>query len=83
MSTNKNPFEIRLETLKMAKEMMDQAYSTQMDMAHHAMEQWKQAGKDTTEFLAEYTPKMYQPDEVVKKATELYEYISKKPSQND
>lgn len=83
MSTNKNPFEIRLETLKMAKEMMDQAYATQMDLTHQALEQWKEAGKDAQEFLAEYTPKMYQPDEVVKKATELYEYISKKPSQND
>ena len=37
MSTNKNPFEIRLETLKMAKEMMDQAYATQMDMTHQAL----------------------------------------------
>ena len=64
----------------MAKEMMDQAYATQMDMTHQALEQWKEAGKDAQEFLAEYTPKMYQPKEVVAKAQELYEYISTKPS---
>ena len=67
MSTNKNPFEIRLETLKMAKEMMDQAYATQMDMIHQALEQWKEAGKDAQEFLAEYTPKMYQPKKLLRK----------------
>ena len=64
----------------MAKEMMDQAYATQMDLTHQALEQWKEAGKDAQEFLAEYTPKMYQPQEVVAKAQELYEYISTKPT---
>ena len=80
MKINKNPFEIRLETLKMAKEMMDQAYDSQMNLTHQALEQWKEAGKDAQEFLAEYTPKMYQPQEVVAKAQELYEYISTKPT---
>ena len=86
--SNKNPYEIRLETLKMAKEMLDQAslkmakemldqaYATQMDLTHQAMEQWKEAGKETKEFLAEYTPKMYQPDEVVNKAQEFYKFIT-------
>jgi hypothetical protein len=74
--SNKNPYEIRLETLKMAKEMLDQAYATQMDLTHQAMEQWKEAGKETQEFLAEYTPKMYQPDEVVNKAQEFYKFIT-------
>ena len=46
---------------------MDQAYATQMDMTHQALEQWKEAGKDAQQFLAEYTPKMYQPQEVVAK----------------
>ena len=80
MSTNKNPFEIRLETLKMAKEMMDQAYDSQMNLTHQALEAWKEAGNDAQQFLAEYTPKMYQPQEVVAKAQELYEYISTKPT---
>ena len=49
-------------------------------MTHQALEQWKEAGKDAQEFLAEYTPKMYQPQEVVAKTQELYEYISTKPT---
>jgi adenosine deaminase len=74
--SNKNPYEIRLETLKMAKEMLDQAYHSQMDMTHQALEQWKEAGKDAKEFLSEYTPKMYQPTEVVKQAQEFYKFIT-------
>jgi len=73
--SNKNPFEIRLETLKMAKEMLDQANAQQMDMIHHALDQWKEAGKDAKEFLETYTPKMYQPEEVVAKAKEFYQFI--------
>ena len=42
-------------------------------------EQWKETGKDAQEFLAEYTPKMYQPQEVGE-TQELYEYISTKPT---
>lgn len=73
--SNKNPFEIRLETLKMAKEMLDQTYQTQQDMMYQALEQWKEAGKDAQSFLSEYAPKMYQPDEVVSKAKEFYKFI--------
>jgi cysteinyl-tRNA synthetase len=60
----------------MAKEMLDQTYNTQMDMTHQALEQWKEAGKDAQTFLAEYTPKMYQPNEVVNKAQEFYKFIT-------
>ena len=74
--SNKNPYEIRLETLKMAKEMLDQAYHTQMDLTYQTLEQWKEAGKDAQKFLSEYTPKMYQPEEVVSKAQELYKFIT-------
>ena len=35
---SKNPFEIRLETLKMAKEMADQQFQLQMDFMHRMME---------------------------------------------
>ena len=73
--SNKNPFEIRLETLKMAKEMLDQAHAQQMDIMYQTFEQWKDAGKDAQEFLEKHTPKMYQPEEVVAKAKEFYQFI--------
>ena len=78
MSANKNPFEIRLELLKMAKEMMDRQYDDQIDLAHAAMEQFKEQGKSVTEYFEKYTPKMYQPKEIMDKATELYTFVTKK-----
>jgi len=74
--SNKNPFEIRLETLKMAKEMLDQQMQMQESFAYQVLDQFKDQGKDIAEFYATYTPKMYQPAEIVKKADELYQFIS-------
>lgn len=76
--SNKNPFEIRLETLKMAKDMMDQQLGMQMDFAHRMIDQAKETGADVKETLDKYTPDMYNPTKVIEKATELYEYICKK-----
>ena len=75
---SKNPFEIRLETLKMANEMMDQTYDLQIQQMHMAVDVLKEEGKPVQQFLSEYAPKMYNPSEIVSKATELYEYIQKK-----
>ena len=75
---NKNPFEIRLETLKMAKEMMDQQYDMQMNMMYQMVDQAKEHGQNVKEALETYTPDMYNPNKVIEKATEFYEYISKK-----
>jgi hypothetical protein len=78
MTANKNPFEIRLEILKMAKEMMDRQYDEQVNLAHDMMSDFKEQGKTATEFLNEYTPKMYQPTEIMEKAAELYSFVTKK-----
>lgn len=75
---NKNPFEIRLETLKMAKEMLDKQYDMAVETTQKSMEMWKNAGKNQEQFLAEYVPKMYQPQEVVKTANEFYSFITEK-----
>lgn len=77
-SVNKNPFEIRLETLKMAKEMLDRQYDVAVDATMQSMEFWKTAGKNQQQFLSEYVPKMYQPEEVVKTANEFYSFITEK-----
>lgn len=75
---NKNPFEIRLETLKMAKEMMDKQLELQEQFMYQMLEQAKESGKDIQETLDKYTPDMYNPTKIIEKASELYEYISKK-----
>jgi len=38
----------------------------------------KEQNKDLIEVYEKYTPKMYHPTEVMKKADELYKFVSKK-----
>lgn len=76
--SNKNPFEIRLETLKMAKEMMDQQVDMQQQLMYQMLDEAKDAGKSVKDVMDKYTPDMYNPSKVIEKAQEFYEYISKK-----
>jgi hypothetical protein len=76
--SNKNPFEIRFDTLAMAKEMMDRQYETNMQKFYEVMEQAKSQSKDVTELFDKYMPKMYNPSEVMEKAEELYKFVVKK-----
>ena len=75
---SKNPYEIRLETLKMAKEMVDQQFQLQMDFMFRMMEQSADEGKNIKDAFKEYVPIMYQPEEIIRKANELYSYVSEK-----
>lgn len=75
---SKNPYEIRLDVLKMAKEMADQQFQLQLDLMHRMMDQSSEEGKNIKDAFKEYVPNMYQPDEVIKKANELYAYVSEK-----
>ena len=74
MSQGKNPFEIRLEALKMAKEMLDMQVHQQTELAYKAYEQADKFGNDTLEAFKQYTPKMFQPEEVVSKAKEFIDF---------
>ena len=75
---SKNPYEIRLETLKMAKEMADQQFQLQMDFMHRMMDENQETGKDLNDAYDKYVPDMYKPEEIVKRANELYAYVSEK-----
>jgi hypothetical protein len=78
MAENKNPFEIRLETLKMAKDMMDAQLHLQEQIMYQMIDNAKEHGQNIKEVMDEYLPEMYNPNKVVEKATEFYTYISKK-----
>ena len=77
MAENKNPFEIRLETLKMAKDMMDKQLEMQEQFMYQMLDQAKEQGQNIKEVMDTYLPEMYNPNKVIAKATEFYEYISK------
>jgi hypothetical protein len=71
--TNKNPFEIRAEMLQLAKEYMDQQYHMNVQFAEKMMEQNKQSADDFKDMY-----KMYSIEELMTKAKEMYNFVSKK-----
>lgn len=79
---SKNGFEIRLEVLKMAKEMMDQQYSESSNAywttINTMAENWNKSVVDLIEQTKEMQPKMYTPEDIAKKAQELYSFVSKR-----
>lgn len=76
--SNKNPFEIRFDTLAMAKDLLDRAYDTQIQQMYTAIDNAKEQQKDVAEAIEKYVPKMYTPQEIIKQAEELYEFVTKK-----
>lgn len=70
---SKNPFEIRADMLAMAKDYMDRQYQLNVEFAKNMMEQGKQTAE---EFQKAIQP--YSVEELMKKAQELYSFVSKK-----
>jgi hypothetical protein len=82
MTNGKNGFEIRLEVLKMAKEMMDQQYSEASNAYWNTInamaENWNKSASELVEQTKALQPAMYSPEDIMKKAQELYGFVSKK-----
>ena len=76
--SNKNPFELRFDVLKMAKEMMDQQHELANQQFYQMLDQAREQNKDIQDIFDKYTPKMYQPKEIMDKADELYKFITKR-----
>ena len=75
---SKNPYEIRLETLRMAKEMADTEFCLQQDFMYRMMDQAIEKREDIKQAYDKYVPNMYKPDEIIQRANELYRYVSEK-----
>jgi hypothetical protein len=73
-----NPYQIRTDLLSMAKEMLDKAYDTQLQLAYSAMGQYKDNAEQALDAWKRYVPKMYTPDEVKSQAEKLYEFVTEK-----
>jgi len=58
--------------------MLDRQYDTAQTQMFEMLEQAKTQQKDLIEVFEKYTPKMYQPQEIMEKAEELYKFITKK-----
>jgi hypothetical protein len=71
--SNKNPFEIRTEVLALAKDYMDKQYAANLEFTKSLIAQ----GQKTVE-EAQASMQMYTTEELMKKATEMYSFVSKK-----
>lgn len=71
--TNKNPFEIRAEMLQLAKDYMDQQYHMNIQFAEKMVEQNKKTAEELKDMY-----KMYSMEELMAKAKEMYDFVSKK-----
>lgn len=70
---NKNPFEIRGEVLQLAKEYMDKQAEMNMRYAEKMME----IGRiQTEEYMKAFQP--YSFEDLMKKANDMYSFISTK-----
>jgi len=73
-----NPYQIRTDILAMAKEMLDKQYDMQMNLAHQAMDMYKENAEEALEAYKKYVPKSITPEEIKAQAEKLYEFVSEK-----
>ena len=73
MSTNKNPFEIRAEMIKLAKDYMDQQYHMNIQYYENMIAEGKVLRENIEEAY-----KMYSMEDLMQKAQEMYSFVSKK-----
>lgn len=77
MST-KTPFEIRTDILAMAMSYMDRQHDIATDFAKQAFDAAVQSGKVTADTWKQYAPPVYSFEDLMKKAQELYSFVSTK-----
>lgn len=75
--TNKTPFEIRLDVLKMAQEMLDREMFLREQEFNHQVETLRTTNiGGVNAFVSSNAPQMYTPEQVVAKASALYNFVS-------
>ena len=75
---SKNPYECRLETLKMAKEMLDQQYFLKENLMNRMLDQATDNKTSVQKAYEEYAPSMYSPQDIISKAVELNTFIGER-----
>lgn len=82
--SNMTPFEIRLELLKMAKEMLEQDYYAKREQVSNEYAAKCDVAKVHGQALPDHPgfPAFPSETEVIKKATELNSFVSQIPTQD-
>lgn len=76
--SSKTPYEIRLELLAMAKDYLEQQQNLAHGFAQQAFAKAVQANVTAAEQWKTFIPESYSIDDILKKATELYGFVTKK-----
>lgn len=81
MATNKTPYEVRLDVLKMAQEMVDREKQIEQTGLQAKLDLFMAQPKQPTpaeldRFIQANTLKMYDANDVVTRATSLYSFIN-------
>ena len=73
-----NPYELRFEILKMAREYLQDQTSTSENHAEKAWDLAKEEGNANMELYYNLRPIAYSVNDIKKKAEELYQFVEKK-----
>ncbi len=80
MQANKTPFEVRLDVLKMAQEMLDRETDIKQNTFLAKLETLRNDPKASANainaFIDTHSPKMYEPSEVVARSSALYTFVN-------
>lgn len=76
--TTKNPFEIRYDVLKLANDYFEKIADANIELAKSAFSMAVAEHKAKPEDWKTFVPQIYSFDEVIKKAEELYKFVSTK-----
>lgn len=79
MQGNKTPFEIRLDVLKMAQDMLEREHQIEENKFFAKLETLR-ASNTSADVINAYidsnSPKMYEPSEVVDRSSTLYAFVN-------
>ena len=75
--SSKNPYELRTDLLAMAKEYLDAEYKRQCDLATIIYQETLKTNQASIEQIKKIVPEMYNFQDIMVKAQELYGFVSK------
>ena len=79
MQGSKNPYEVRLDILKMAQEMLNNEKRIEENTFFAKLETLRASNTsvdDINKFIDANKPKMYDPSEVVARSSALYAFVN-------
>lgn len=78
MSNQKTPYELRMEMVQLANHYFSRIQEVNTSVAMQAFDHAIKIGQASYADWQQYAPKQYSLDEVLKKAEELYKFVSTK-----